>query len=117
VDAKQVLTIGDLTEEYQEAPHNKPYRSIMAVPLFASGRDEAYGALSVDSSRPYFFESFRRGHVANSLENSLMPYCQLITLVLETLIDPSLAKVLSALAPPEPVAENPVGVDKGASDG
>ena len=55
VDAKQVLTIGDLTEEYQEAPQNKPYRSIMAVPLFASGRDHAYGALSVDSSRPYFF--------------------------------------------------------------
>jgi len=117
VEAKKVLTIGDLTAEYQEAPQNKPYRSIMAVPLFRSGHDYAYGALSVDSSRPYFFESFRQGHVANSLENSLMPYCQLITMVLEALIDPSPEKMISALASSPVMSQNALAEEEGASDG
>jgi len=83
IDSRKPLSVGMLTEDYPEAPKNKPYQSILAIPLISSDDLVVYGALSIDSTRPYFFESFVPGQVENDLENSLLPYLQLITLVLE----------------------------------
>ena len=86
IEARKVLSVGVLTQQYPEGPTNKPYKSILAIPLFGAQGDLPYGALSVDCSQPYFFESFIPGQVENDLENSLQPYAHLITLTLEALI-------------------------------
>lgn len=81
--AKKTLSIGDLKTEYPESPP-KPYKSILAVPLLSTASD-IYGCLSIDCSRSYFFQSFTCDTVENRLENTLMPYLKLITLVYEKL--------------------------------
>jgi hypothetical protein len=89
IATRQVLSVGDLVQSYPEGPKTKPYRSILAIPLFGARGDETdtpYGALSIDCSEPYFFESFAPGQAESDLENSLQPYIQLITLALETLV-------------------------------
>ena len=53
--------------------------------------------LSIDSSRPYFFQSFRRGAVENELENGLQPYLQTLLLALESLVSRDRQAVLHAL--------------------
>lgn len=84
--AKRVLSVGDLCTEYPEAPTNKPYRSILAIPIF--GTDESpLAVVSVDSSRAYFFQSFQRDKAENDLENGLLPYLELLVLALENLVD------------------------------
>ena len=89
ITSKKVLSVGELTNSYPEGPKTKPYRSILAIPLFSAQNDSSdmpYGALSIDCSEPYFFESFAPGQAENDLENSLQPYTQLITLTLESLV-------------------------------
>lgn len=106
ISSGKPVSVGELTEEYPEAPKNKPYRSILALPLFSSA-NVAFGALSIDSSRAYFFESFIPGRLENDMENSLSPYTHTLVLALEHLLsrDPSvmLSKLLeaSALRPKE----------------
>ena len=56
------------------------------VKMISSDDATVLGALSVDSSRPYFFQSFTPGSVANDLENSLQPYIQTLMLMLETCV-------------------------------
>lgn len=68
----------------------------MAIPLFGTD-DNPYGVLSIDSSRPYFFESFITDQVENDLENSLQPYLQLITMILECLVSHDKSVVLQKL--------------------
>ena len=68
---------------------------MLAIPLITTGGSEAYGALSVDSVRPYLFKGFRAGKVESDLENSLLPYIQLITLTLETLLNGDLQELLA----------------------
>jgi len=84
--AKKALSIGKLRAEYPEGPQNKPYASILAIPLFDSINNEAFGCVSVDCSKPYFFQSFTPDQVENEMENSLQPYLQLITMVAESFV-------------------------------
>lgn len=84
--AKKALSIGKLRDEYPEGPQNKPYASILAIPLFSSDGDRVFGCVSVDCSKPYFFQSFTPDQVENDLENSLQPYLQLITMVSECFV-------------------------------
>jgi len=99
MERRKVLSVGVLTQAYPEGPMNKPYQSILAIPLFGAKRDTPYGALSIDCSRPYFFESFVPGQVENDLENSLQPYAHLITLALETLVSTDPSEVVVKLVP------------------
>ena len=84
--AKKALSIGKLREEYPEGPQNKPYASILAIPLFNSDGESIFGCLSIDCSKPYFFQSFTPDEVENDMENSLQPYLQLITMVAECFV-------------------------------
>jgi hypothetical protein len=80
--AQKVLSVGRLIDEYPEAPKNKPYQSILAIPLFNT-KDQIYGAVSIDCSKPYYFQSFKPGVAEDAMENSLQPYLQLVTMTLE----------------------------------
>lgn len=82
IDTKQTLSIGHLGTEYRESPP-KPYKSILAIPLFSSKENKIIGCLSIDCSRPFFFSSFSAGAAENKLENTLQPYLQLVTMTLE----------------------------------
>lgn len=89
ITSRRAISVGDLVKAYPEGPKTKPYRSILAIPLFSAKsetQDVPYGALSIDCSEPYFFESFAPGQAESDLENSLQPYIQLITLALDSLI-------------------------------
>lgn len=97
IESKTAVSVGDLTIEYPEAPKNKPYRSILAIPLMTSDNERPIGALSIDSTRPYFFESFTPGTVENDLENSLAPYLHTLILVLEVLLSRDPTMMLDAL--------------------
>lgn len=85
VDSGTVVSVGDYRLEYPEAPVGKPYVSILGIPL-AGSDGTVIGAVSIDSARPYFFESFTPGIVENDLENSLAPYITTIVFVLEHLL-------------------------------
>ena len=39
IESKKVLTVGLLTQAYPEGPVNKPYKSILALPLFSADGD------------------------------------------------------------------------------
>jgi hypothetical protein len=103
ITARKVLSVRDLVHSYPEGPKNKPYRSILAIPLFGAEGSAAYGALSLDCSEPYFFDSFTPEKVENDLENSLQPYVHLITLTLEALVSTDravmIARLIEASAP------------------
>jgi hypothetical protein len=98
IASRKVLSVGEMTDSYPEGPKTKPYRSILAIPLFRAEGDSAYGALSIDCSQPYFFDSFYPGKVENDLENSLQPYAHLITLVLDTLVSTDRIRLVSVLS-------------------
>jgi hypothetical protein len=85
-EAKRAVSVGDLCHEYPEGPQNKPYRSILAIPMIND--DEVVSVVSIDSTRPYFFQSFKTGDVENELENGLLPYIQTLRLALEQLGHP-----------------------------
>ena len=95
IEARKVLSVSDLVHSYPEGPKNKPYRSILAIPLFSAKDNDAYGALSLDCSEPYFFDSFTPGNVENDLENSLQPYVSLIILTLEAMVSTDRAVVIA----------------------
>lgn len=97
IETRKVLSVGVLGHAYPEGPQNKPYTSILAIPLFGARGDAPYGVLSIDCSQPYFFESFAPGKVENDLENSLQPYAHLITLTLEALVSTDRSVVISKL--------------------
>jgi hypothetical protein len=82
--AKRALGVGELVRDYPEGPTNKPYRSVLAIPVLRED-GSALGVVSVDSTRPYFFESFKSGHVENELETGLLPYTQTLLLALDSL--------------------------------
>lgn len=105
ITAGCALSVGDLTAEYREAPRNKPYRSILAVPVIASDGETRLGALSIDSSRPYFFQTFQQGKVENELENGLQPYVHTLTLILEGLISREPSEILLYLLTQHGAAE------------
>lgn len=98
LEARKPLSVGMLEYEYPEGPQNKPYKSILSIPLFPSLGDCPYGVLSVDSTRPYFFQSFSPGDAENDLENSLQPYLAVVTIVLESFISRDFSEVVKTLS-------------------
>jgi hypothetical protein len=84
MDQGRPISVGMLSEQYPETATGKPYQSILALPLFRTEDDVPYGCISIDCSRPYFFQSFTPDQAENDMENSLQPYLQLITLVIES---------------------------------
>lgn len=91
------VSVGDVAQQYPEGPQNKPYASILALPVFGSVGEQPIGVVCIDSSRPYFFESFVPGATENTLENSLAPYLETLVLVLEVLISEDPAAMLRKL--------------------
>lgn len=91
-----MLSVGRLIHEYPETNRSKPYQSILAIPLVATD-ERVIGALSIDSTRPYFFQSFTPGQTEDALENGLQPYLQLILLALEGLAGESTTEVIDSL--------------------
>lgn len=107
IEGRTVVSVGDYHLEYRELPKNKPYRSVLAIPLLKGsletgpdGETQIVGALCIDSSRPYFFEAFKPGILENELENSLAPYTHLLILVLESLLSRDAGEMLSRLLRP-----------------
>ncbi len=86
LSSNKTLTLSELVEAYPEGPKNKPYRSILAIPIISSDDSETYGVLSIDCTFPYFFDSFSPGKIENDMQISLLPYTQLIVLTLELLV-------------------------------
>jgi hypothetical protein len=97
MDRARAVSVGMLSEEYPDTDEDKPYESILALPLFSTDADLPYGCVSIDCSRPYFFQSFTPDQSENEMENSLQPYLQLITLVIECFIGRSLESKKQAL--------------------
>ena len=97
MDRARAVSVGMLSEEYPGTDEDKPYESILALPLFSTDGDLPYGCVSIDCSRPYFFQSFTPDQSENEMENSLQPYLQLITLVIECFIGRSLESKKQAL--------------------
>lgn len=93
----RVISVGDYYVEYPHFPKSKPYRSILAIPVISSDNKTVLGALSIDSSRPYFFDSFTPGNVANSLENNLSPHVHTLVLILEHLLPHERARMVRLL--------------------
>jgi hypothetical protein len=104
IEARTVVAVGDYHEDYPELPKNKPYRSVLAIPLIPRDDRPPIGALCVDSSRPYFFESFKPGIVENDLENSLAPYSHTLLLALEALLSREPSEMLALLLRPHDAA-------------
>lgn len=92
VESGRVISTGDLLSEYPETNANKQYKSILAIPLFPED-GKPYGALSIDSTRSYFFEGLNAGKLESDLENTLQPYIQMITLVMEQMVSPDTSKL------------------------
>jgi hypothetical protein len=100
MEEKKALSIGRLSKENPLGPQNKPYESILAIPLLGTQSEEAYGCLSIDCSRPYFFESFRPGQTENPMENSLQPYLSAITMILECFVSRTPEELADRIIPP-----------------
>lgn len=50
---KRVLESGDIFIDFPSTPADKPYKSVLVIPIFY--QDQPIAALSVDSSEPYHF--------------------------------------------------------------
>lgn len=69
---------GLIGHEFPETPGNKPYRSVLIIPILPLGRSKKpLGAVSIDSSEPFHFNTHE-----NNLETALMPYTRLLATTL-----------------------------------
>lgn len=66
-------TTGDVYSDFPDTPAKKPYRSILALPVVLEAERITVGVVSIDSSRPYHFESDFL-----NLVKGLMPYVALL---------------------------------------
>ena len=69
--------VGDLYRELPGTPPGKSYKSILVIPVYLG--DEVVGAVSIDSSKAYHFDSSAR-----DLVHFLMPYIALLAWTLDT---------------------------------
>lgn len=67
--------VGELYEEWPDTDGEKPYRSILAIPVFLGNR--TVGVVSIDSSIPWHF------HADPNLADYLMPYVGLLAWTLD----------------------------------
>lgn len=70
--------VGDLYREYPQTPPGKPYRSILAIPVFLGSK--TVGVVSIDSSRAYRFDGD-----AKNLVSYLVPYVALLAWTIEAI--------------------------------
>jgi hypothetical protein len=101
---RQVLSVGDIHRERLGTPRDKPYNSVLAVPIERADGSGMLGVLSVDSTRPYFFKTFTPNALEDRLENNLQPYVRMLSLVLEGLA-PRLPGSLLAVFDAQPGTE------------
>jgi hypothetical protein len=73
LQAGDALTTGNVYADFPETPAGKPYRSILALPIVVETERTTVGVVSIDSSRPYHFESDFL-----NLVKGLMPYVALL---------------------------------------
>jgi hypothetical protein len=117
IEARAAVAVGDYHLEYPELPKNKPYRSVLAIPLMPKPDQPPIGALCIDSSQPYFFESFTPGAVENDLDNSLAPYVHTLLLALEALLSRRPSEMLAfLLRPHEATGKRDAIDDRNAAD-
>ena len=76
---RRVQVSGDIYADYPATPSDKPYKSILCIPILQqiSGGTKAIGVVSIDSSEPHHFDEHE-----NDLETNLMPYVRLIAITL-----------------------------------
>jgi len=98
LDSRSPVVVGDYRLEYPESVKTKPYSSILGLPVIASDGSRVVGVVSIDSTRPYFFENFHPGEVGNHLENSLAPYIKTLGLVMERLLSPDPRTMIDMIA-------------------
>lgn len=80
IESGTTVGYGDIRHAYPSTPHGKPYNSVLVIPLTqanAAGRTRVVGAVSIDSSEMFHFNTYE-----NTLETSLLPYTQLLTATL-----------------------------------
>jgi hypothetical protein len=65
---------GDIRYAYPSTPHGKPYNSVLVIPLLNAAGDRVIGAVSIDSSEMFHFNTYE-----NDLETALLPYTQLLS--------------------------------------
>jgi len=109
IESRQVLSVGDLWEEYPEV-REKPYRSVLAIPLIASDGKTVFGALSIDSPTPYSFQSFQPMATENRIENGLQPYAYTLTICVERLLSNRFSEMAKALESAEEIPTGQGGV-------
>ena len=80
--AKTAMSIGDMRHESPKTPL-KPYRSILALPLFSCA-GQVIGCVSIDSSRPYYFQRLRPLVLESEIETNIGPYLADLALFLHT---------------------------------
>ncbi len=68
---------GLLSHEFPETPRNKPYQSVLAIPILPLTNEKPLGVVSIDSSEPFHFNTHE-----NTLETALLPYTRLLALTL-----------------------------------
>lgn len=64
---------GDIKHVFPTTQHGKPYNSVLVIPLLEAAGRRVIGAVSIDSSEFFHFNTYENG-----LETSLLPYTQLL---------------------------------------
>ena len=72
---KRVCESGDIFIEFPSTPANKPYKSILTIPIIY--RDSSVAVLSIDSSEPYHFTG-----IEETINTRLLSYMGLVKKVL-----------------------------------
>lgn len=78
IELGTIVGSGSIRHEYPATPGNKPYQSVLIIPILPLGRSKSpLGAVSIDSSEPFHFNTHE-----NNLETALMPYTRLLAATL-----------------------------------
>lgn len=78
LDRGTICGSGLIRHEFPATPGDKPYQSVLVIPILPLARNERpLGVVSIDSSEPFHFNTHE-----NTLETALMPYTRLLALTL-----------------------------------
>jgi hypothetical protein len=79
ISQRAVKYTGDAKKEFADSiPAGKGYTSIVVFPVMSDASSPALGAVSVDSSLPFHFDTYQ-----NDLQTFLLPYVNLIAATLQ----------------------------------
>jgi hypothetical protein len=90
---QDAASTGSVYADFPETEAGKPYRSILAIPVVLESEKRSLGAVSIDSSRPYHFETDLK-----ELVTGLYPY---VALLVWTLAPERVSILVGAPAPGE----------------